>query len=267
MYHEHWGFQRAAFGSRAEPSDYFPNPVHDEALARLHFLVDCRRRLGLLLGPAGSGRSFVLSVLAAEFDGRAARVARQSLLGLEPDELLAGLASGWGQTLESGCSNSTLWRAIGDRLAAHRVERAASVALLDDADEASPQVLAQVARLANDSSAAANGLTIVLSARTDSFVRLGKRLLEWADLRIDLDRWQPAETAGFVEHMLARAGRSGETFTAEALERLHLASEGLVRNVSHLAELALVAAAGRSLNRVDVHTIDTVYEELSVVAR
>ena len=41
-----------------------------KTLARLHFLVDCRRRLGLLLSAPGCGKSFVLELLAGELARR-----------------------------------------------------------------------------------------------------------------------------------------------------------------------------------------------------
>ena len=65
MYQAHWNLQETPFSGRNPKARFFASPTHDEALARLHFLVDERRRLGLLLGPAGSGKTLVLELLAA----------------------------------------------------------------------------------------------------------------------------------------------------------------------------------------------------------
>ena len=85
-------------------------------------------------------------------------------------------------------------------------------------------------------------------------------------MRIDIEPWQQAETEGFVRHMLARAGRSPATFTPDALARLHEVTGGVPRNINQMAELALLAAAGQGLELVDVHTIETVFDELSVIS-
>jgi type II secretory pathway predicted ATPase ExeA len=266
MYHNHWGLNEPPFRNSLETRDFYGNGTHEEALARLHFLVDCRRRLGLLLSAPGCGKSFVLEVLAGELRRAGSQVAKVSLLGFEPAEFLWGLARGWGLNPEVSTSSAELWRQIIDRLAEHRFEQLASVALIDDADEASPQVLAQVVRLAQSQTSSDARLTIVVSSRTANLAQLSGRLLELADLRIDVEPWQQPETEGFVRHMLAQAGRSAATFTPDALARLHELTGGVPRNINQMAELALLAAAGQGLDLVDVHTIETVFDELSVTS-
>ena len=59
MYQSHWGLRQSPFRSCLDPQSFYQSPTHDEALARLHFLVDEHRRLGLLMGPAGSGKSLL----------------------------------------------------------------------------------------------------------------------------------------------------------------------------------------------------------------
>ena len=66
MYASHWGLQESPFRNYTNPQRFYQSPTHEEALARLHFLVEEHRRLGLLLGPGGSGKSFLLEVFAAQ---------------------------------------------------------------------------------------------------------------------------------------------------------------------------------------------------------
>ena len=64
----------------------------------------------------------------------------------------------------------------------------------------------------------------------------------------------------------ASSGRKpgAATFTPDALARLHELTDGVPRHINQVAELALLAAAGQGLELVDVHTIETVFDELSV---
>ncbi len=64
MYETHWGLDVSPFRGLADPRFFYCSPTHDEALARLTFLVENRRRLGLLLGEPGSGKTLVLKVLS-----------------------------------------------------------------------------------------------------------------------------------------------------------------------------------------------------------
>jgi type II secretory pathway predicted ATPase ExeA len=56
MYQAHWGLQKSPFRGDLDPKSFFPSPTHEEALARLNFLAEEHHRLGLLFGPAGSGK-------------------------------------------------------------------------------------------------------------------------------------------------------------------------------------------------------------------
>jgi len=69
MYQTHWGLQESPFRGCLDPKSFYQSPTHEEALARLHFLVEHGRRLGLLTGPSGSGKSLLLEVFGShEFD-------------------------------------------------------------------------------------------------------------------------------------------------------------------------------------------------------
>ena len=83
MHVAYWGLSRSPFTAQLNPADYYPSAVHEEALARLHFLVDSRRRLGYLLGGSGTGKSLVLDVAALQLRRRRGRGAACGGLGLQ----------------------------------------------------------------------------------------------------------------------------------------------------------------------------------------
>lgn len=264
-YRRHWGIATSPFRCRPEANGFYESPMYEEALARLEFLVEEQRRLGLLLGPAGSGKSLVLSVFASRMGimGRAAP--HLSLAGVAPEEFPELLAGGLGLILPCRYSVAAMWRRIEDRLAEFRYQQTAVVVLLDDADAARADVLAQVTRLAKIDSRPDSRLTIVLAAQPAGLANLPEGLLEMADLRIDLGAWEPADTAQFIQTALAKAGRSAPAFCESAIARLHELSGGIPRKVSQLADLALVAGAGRRLSAIDAETVESACLELGAV--
>jgi type II secretory pathway predicted ATPase ExeA len=268
MYLAHWGLREAPFRNAIDPRVFYESPTHEEALARLHFLIEGRRRAGLLLGAAGSGKSLLLEVLAGQARRTGRSVARISLLGLDTQELLWTLAASWGLDPEAHAEPRHLWRMIVDRLAEYHHENRASVVLLDDADQARDDVLPHILRLAQSDISSDPAATLVLAARIDKLGRLNERLLELADLRIDLLRWSAEDVDGYLEHALARAGRrpnDDPVFVPEAIPLLAELSAGVPRHVTQLADLALVAAAGHGLSAIDCHTLETVCAELGAV--
>ena len=98
---------------------------------------------------------------------------------------------------------------------------------MDDADLASPQVLAQVARLAQYDPSPDARLTIVLAGRQEQIGRIGDRLLGLADLRIDIEPWEQAETENYLKASLAQAGCRAAVFAEPALARLQELSHGI----------------------------------------
>ncbi len=244
---------------------FYESPIHEEALARLDFLVEEQRRVGLLLGPAGSGKSLVLRVFASRLRSLGRTAVHLNLTGVSPEEFPELLVGGLGLHLPCRYSIAAVWRRIEDRLAEFRYQQMAVVVLLDDADAARAEVLDQVTRLAKIDPRPESRFTLVLAAQPTELARLPESLLEMADLRIDLDAWEAADTARFIETSLAKAGRTAPTFGESAIARLHELSGGIPRRVSQLADLALLAGAGRGLDAIDAETVETVCQELGAV--
>jgi type II secretory pathway predicted ATPase ExeA len=269
MYESHWGFHETPFRAWLDPNCFHQSPTHEEALARLHFLVDGRRRLGLLTGEPGSGKSLLLEVFARQLRHGGRPVAQASLLAVERGALLWQLAAGLGLNLDPTDTVASLWRSLVDRIAEYRYQRLETTLLLDDADQAADQaggndVLALVARLARHDLTPESWLTIILAGRRERIARLGEPLLDLAELRIDVEPWEQADTESYIEASLARAGRHEPVFDPKAVARLQELTGGVPRRVSRLADLALLAGAGRDLQQIDAEVVEAVHQELGV---
>jgi type II secretory pathway predicted ATPase ExeA len=262
MYTTYWGLRETPFGPSSAAA-FRRNGPHEEGLARLHYLVDTGRRLGLLLGAAGSGKSSLLACWRAELRRGGRETALVNMLGLDARQFLWALAA----SLHAGPADAemlALWRSIEDRLAEHRAQNAHTVILLDDAGEADRSALVQASRLIASAPPAEAGLTVVVAAELDQVSRLGERLIALCDLPIELAPWTADETAEFLHDSLRAAGAASPIFRPAAVRRLHELAGGVPRRVARLAELALVAGAGQSRREVDEETVETVRDELSI---
>jgi general secretion pathway protein A len=265
MYHAYWGLSEPPFRGDLDPRSFYRSDTHEEALARLDFLVGQHRRLGLLTGPGGSGKSLLLEVFAQQLRRQRRSVAKLSLLDVEPAEVLSLLAAEWGLATGWLPSAPVLWRALTDRLIECRYQQLEAVVLLDDVDQADPRVLQHVARLVRFDPSPEMRLTIVLAGRPECVARLGASLRDLVELRIDLEPWQRADTEQYVTTLLAQAGRRTPLFAEPAVARLHELAHGIPRRVSQLADLALLAGAGQNLDQIDAGVVEEVCQELGVV--
>jgi general secretion pathway protein A len=265
MYHAYWGLGESPFRGGLDPRFFHQGPTQEEALARLHFLVEQSRTVGLLLGEPGNGKSQLLEIFAHELGHVNRQFALVELVGASTHEFLWLLAARLGVETPHDVRPFQLWRALVDHISANRYQQIATVLLLDDADEAHPEVIDQIARLAQLEASHESPLTIVLTAQPQRLSRLGTRLLELAELRIDLEGWELDDTTAFVKNALNRSGRSTPIFSEAALRRLHGLSSGIPRRVKQLADLALLAGAGQNLVQIESDIIDSVFQELGVI--
>src|SRR5215467_2278919 len=88
MFRNYWKLRGTPFRGTLDGRRYFKNPVQEEALARLHFLTEEQRRLGLLLGPRGCGKTLTLEVFARALRRTSAQVTNVNLLGIDLHEFL-----------------------------------------------------------------------------------------------------------------------------------------------------------------------------------
>jgi len=265
MVHEHWQLRESPFGSALNPKYFFASPVHDEALARLLFLVEHRRRFGLLLGPAGTGKTLLFQVLTRQLRRQRAAVASANLLGLDTHELIWQLAADLGVNPSVRWPTFEIWRKLLDRIVENRYQRLTTVLLLDEIHEADPEVLHTVTRLTQCDVSPDGRLTIISAGIGEHIDRLGQRLLDAVELRTALTPWQESDTAAFLAQSIQIAGRDTPLFSREAAVRIHTLSAGVPRAICRLADMAMAAAAGAGQEDITPETIAAVSEELEAI--
>jgi type II secretory pathway predicted ATPase ExeA len=259
----HWGFARWPFPSLPDAAQFYPTAGHDEALARVEYLVDTRRRLGALVGLSGTGKSLLLEVAARRLARAGRAVVLVNVLGMSTRELLWQIAAGLGTSPREDADLPRLWRQIADRIAENRMQRIDSVLLVDDAGQAGPDVLTQLVRLARLDASPAARWTIVLAAEARQAAGWNATLRELVDLRIDVEAWEEDDTVGFVQNALVEAGSSRPLFNDDALAALHRLSGGNPRRVTRLADFALLAGAATGAERIDTATVRAAWDEVA----
>ncbi len=265
MYQQYWGLRESPFRGNLDVAQFFATPNHDEALARLHFLVEGRRHLGLVAGKFGIGKSLLLEVFAQRVYHDGGDVARVSLLGIDGHEMLWSLAAQFGLNPAMVDTPFVLWRSLADFLSRSRYENRQLVIICDDADAAQTEAHSLVQRIVQFDAHRQARRTVVLATTDKGLGRLPLGLLELAELAITLEPWEPADTGRFIDFALREAGCQRTVFTAAAVERLHELAGGIPLRIKQLADLALLAGAGLDLAQIDVDTVTDACHELGVI--
>jgi type II secretory pathway predicted ATPase ExeA len=259
----HWQLERSPFAGGLDVDHFYPSPEHDEALARLEYLVESHRNLGALVGEAGVGKSLALQVAARRLARKGAAVVVVDALGIGPREFLWQLAAGLGNAPRAEADVVRLWREVTDRILENRLQQLNTALFVDDAGQASHEVVLQLVRLARLGGTADSRWTIVLAAEPAQAAHWDDALREQVDLRVDLGPWRADDTVGFVQTALVEAGRFDPVFDDGALDALHDLSDGIPRRVARLADFALLVGAAAKVDAIDAAMVREAYDELS----
>lgn len=260
---KHWGLERWPFSSTPGEHQFYPTAGHNEALARIEYLVGGHRRLGALLGESGVGKSLVLRVAAAQLAKQGRAVVLVDALGSSTREFLWQVACGLGTTPREDAETPWLWRQITDRVVEYRVRQVDAVLLVDDAGQAGPDLITQFLRLARLDVTPASRWTIVLAAEAAQAARWNESLRNQFDLRIDVSPWAEEDSIGYLQTALVDAGRVEPLFEDGALSLLHELADGVPRQVARLADYSLLAGAAAGLDTIDSATVASASEEIA----
>jgi type II secretory pathway predicted ATPase ExeA len=260
---KHWDLERWPFRSAPGAGPFYPTAGHNEALARIEYLVESRRRLGALLGETGTGKTLMLREATRRLARQGHTTVVVSALGTTTREVLWQTACSLKTSPREDADLPWLWRQIVDRVAENRIQQVNTVLFVDDAGQAGPDLMTQLVRLARLDTSPAARWTVVLAAEPGQAARWNDGLRSLVDLRIELPAWTAEDTVGYIQTALVEAGRLEPLFDDEALQTLHELSAGVPRQVARLADYALLAGAAAGHETIRVAIVEAAYDETS----
>jgi type II secretory pathway predicted ATPase ExeA len=135
--------------------------------------------------------------------------------------------------------------------------------LFDDVDHAPTDALDGIMRLISAAEPRYARTVVIATTTPEGFARLPSGIRQRAAVRIELMPWSEDDVTGFLTRSIRRVGGDEEIFSTDAAATLARFAGGVPRVVSQLAQLALVAAAGDGLTKVDAATVERTWRELA----
>ena len=248
----HWGFTKQPFTRDLAPTMLFQSRSHQEAVARISWLVS-ERALGMVTGEVGSGKSVAARAAVSGLDTSRHTVVYLANPAVGTRGMYAQIVTALGGVPRF--HKAALIAQATSLLQAEEAEWGRRVLLVIDEAHLIDDGLEELRLLmASDmDSRAAFGCVLLGQPTLRRRVRLGTfaALSQRIALRYVLEGMEQDETKAYIAHHTAISGRSDTIFSDDACALIHQVSRGLPRAVNNLATQALVAAYAERKSVVD----------------
>lgn len=244
--------------------DFFAGASHQEALARLEYLVETGLHCGAVIGPKGAGKTTVLRAFVEQLSSARLTKVVVDLRSLNAAEALKRMGQGLGITSHARGRLSMLWQEVTDALVGRRHARHLCVVIFDHLDRALPDCRQAVERLLLHD-AEPVGATFVLGFSGQCYPVIEKEWRQAADLKIELSPLTCDETTAFVERVLCTLDLPNDAFDAAASRALFELTRGVPRDVLRLCELSLLSAMKDDNPSISADVVEAAMRELSLL--
>lgn len=266
MYERHFGLASRPFPSAPQAQGYVPTPTCEQARQTLSRCIERGEGIGVLVGPAGTGKTLLCQMLALQFQGRlqvahlagARLVTRRALL----QNILFELKLPY-RDLDEG----ELRLMLVDHLAPRAGGAAGLLLLLDEAHHLPLRLLEEVRLLTNVVHEGQSRVRLVLAGGMALEERLAHPKLESLHQRVAARCYlQPLgrdETARYIQQQLRRVGGEAERiFPPASQAAVHTATDGIPRLIHQLCDHALVLASVRGHTSVEPALVEEAWADL-----
>ena len=237
-----------------------------ETLRRLHQLIGVRA-CGLLHGPHGVGKSFLLHQLSEQLSPKQYRVVRLVHTTLMGSDLLRQLIRLAGQTASHRRSDNVLaLRALWPQWSPLW-----PVVIVDEAQNLNAQALEELRLLTCEGADTQPPFSLILTGDDDLLPRLSlginRALLSRLGFSLALTAWPLAAMRDYLQRRLNEVGLHTSPLEPAGEELLLQSAGGLPRTLNWLLQRALETAAAANRRSVNIADVQAALDTLPWVAR
>lgn len=245
-YCDHFELDRFPFNDSVNPEFFYRTQTHETAFVRMMMCARQHKALGLVWGRSGTGKTLLTQMLLAGLSGGEfipvvilanPGMSKMGLLGCILDELEIARPSGRGSTQEYlECIHSYLMQSysMGQRV----------VLIIDETHFLQADQLHMIRALTNMETPQEKLCTIIMLAEETFPRRLRHKRYNSLRSRIAMSSYlmplSASDTEQFIKFRLLVAGSSEELFDWECFELIHAKTGGICREISKLADNALL---------------------------
>lgn len=264
MYKDYFGFREKPFSKTPDPRFLFLSRGHEEALARMEFVVE-EREIAVLTGEIGCGKTTLSRALMDRL-GDGYRFCFIVNPRLSPLDFLRTVARALDVTVPAASKDGLLDQ-INSAVYQSCQQGVCPVIVIDEGqviDE--PEVFDEIRLLTNFQLDHQNLLAILILGQPELRAMLASSRFEPLRQRIAMNYHLPAlsreETMEYLDFRLVAAGGVSGLFAPDAVQRIFELTGGVPRKINSMATNALLVAYGSDAALIDSAIINEIKDEL-----
>lgn len=264
MFEEVWGLTASPFQNVSSTRFFFRSRVHEEAIARMDYVVRRAKGTMVILGAEGTGKTQVLRFFASQCAEAGLPVAFLKYPVAGGADLVAQALGAFGIASEDRAL-PTLLRRLEAFCRDGWKAGLPKVLLVDDADRLPDGDAFDVVRhLLSFETEAGHPIAVVLAGLPTLRTRAGfaAELAPRIEVQIALMPLDADETRAYVRDHLAKAGGAMDAFQGVALDLIAQASGGVPRKINAICDACLFIAGGEGKRSVDRNVVAQAIVEL-----
>jgi len=253
MYKDFYGLQEKPFSKTPDPRFLYLSKGHQEALARLQYVIE-EREIALLTGEIGCGKTTISRALMDSMgDGYHFSFIINPRLNVM--EFLRGIARGL--LVESPSSNKDeLLREITEALYLFHQEGRCPVFIIDEAQLITDrEIFEEIRLLTNFQLDDRNLLSMIIMGQPELRTILAAPVYEPFRQRVainyHLSPLDLVETMEYLDFRMERAGGSAGLFSPDAVQQIYELSGGVPRRINLIATNSLLDGFGTDACWID----------------
>lgn len=263
MYENFYELKEKLFQITPNPDYLYLSPIHENALTYLEYGLMENVGFILLTGEVGAGKTTLVRHLIRQFESEK-EIAIIFNTNVTPDELLCLILKSFDLEPVDGSKTKNL-----DILQHFLIDRYSKnkqvLLIIDEAQNLSDEVLEEIRMFSNLQSDEQNLIQIMLVGQPELKYRLKQHghtpLSQRMAVNFFLTGLTDKETRSYISHRLKKAGGNPDIFSAEAVDMIYRASQGIPRTINLLCDAALVYGFGYELKTIEAPVIEQVIRD------
>jgi general secretion pathway protein A len=266
MYHSHYNLNQKPFQMTADPKFIWLGNKHADALAALQNGLHQNKRLLVLTGNVGTGKTAVINTLLEKIDENvfAVMIPDPALDSIDFYNILFNEF----KMNKKLTSKEDFLSHLKPFLYETSLQGKTILLIIDEAQNISHGLLEELRQLSNIESPDTKLINIIFVAQNEFNAIIDENrnstFKRSIGIRYHLDPLNDSETDEYVNHRLKVAGAEKEIFSAKAKRDIHCFSAGVPRLINAICDLALLSGYSLGKDSIDEKIIKECAQELKI---